>query len=281
MAKVALITGGGKRLSFERKNCIRLIILASGLGLAVATSLAAKGWKIVISDMNVSAGESAAASLEGTFYKTNVTDYASLSTTFDETFKKYGHIDFVFANAGIVERDSFYAKFPATGPPPEPNMLSLDIDLKAVIATGYLAQHYFRLNPAGSSGVLISTSSVGGIYNAPFCPIYCAAKYGVLGFTRSVAKHFYTHDNIRANAILPGTMKTALLSDKEWETFGDTSWTPIEKVVEVVELLLDEKEAHWGKTVEISGTRHYFREQAEYCDSEMKVVMEATDVEMV
>lgn len=258
-----------------------LIYVASGLGLAVATSLASKGWKISIADMNVSAGEKAASSLNGTFHKTNVTDYTSLSTTFDRTFNEYGHIDFVFANAGIVERDSFYTKFPASGPPPEPNMLSVDIDLKAVISTGYLAQHYFRLNPAGSSGVLISTSSVGGIYNAPFCPMYCASKYGVLGFTRSVAKHFWTHDKIRANAILPGTMKTGLLNDKEWETFGDTSWTPIEKVVEVVEMLLDEKEAHWGKTVEISGVNHYFREQAEYCDEDMRRVMEATDVENV
>src|ERR1700709_5597 len=141
--------------------------------------------------MNVSAGEAAAATLKGTFHKTNVTDYISLSTTFEKTFQEHGQIDFVFANAGIVERDSFYAKFPSTGPPPPPDMLSVDIDLKAVIATGYLAQHYFRLNPEGSSGCLISTSSVGGIYNAPFCPMYCAAKYGVLGFTRSVAKHFW------------------------------------------------------------------------------------------
>jgi len=253
--------------------------LASGLGLAVANSLASKGWLISIADMNVTAGEAAAKSLSSTFHQTNVTDYTSLSSTFDKTFTEYGHIDFVFANAGIVERDSFYAKFPASGPPPPPDMLSVDIDLKAVIATGYLAQHYFRLNPAGSSGVLISTSSVGGIYPAPFCPMYSAAKHGVLGFTRSVAKHFWEHDKIRANAILPGTMKTPLLSDKEWETFGDTRWTPIEKVVEVVEMLVEGED--WGKTVEISGRKHYFREQAEYCDDDMRRVMEATDVEQV
>jgi NAD(P)-dependent dehydrogenase (short-subunit alcohol dehydrogenase family) len=158
-------------------------------------------------------------------------------------------------------------------------MLSIDINLKAVVATGYMAQHYFRQNPAGSSGCLISTSSVGGIYPAPFCPMYSAAKHGVLGFTRSVAKHFWTHDKIRANAILPRTMRTALLSEKEWETFGDTSWTPVEKVVEVVKMLLEGEE--WGKTVEISGGKHYWREHADYCDEDMRRVMEATDVEQV
>jgi NAD(P)-dependent dehydrogenase (short-subunit alcohol dehydrogenase family) len=258
-----------------------LISLASGLGLAVATSLATKGWKISIADMNVSAGEAASKIIKGKFYKTNVTDYTSLSTTFEKTFQEFGQIYFVFANAGIVERDNFYATFPSTGPPPPPDMLSVDIDLKAVIATGYLSQHYFRQNPHRNGGSLISTSSVGGIYPAPFCPMYSAAKHGVLGFTRSVAKHFYLHDKIRANAILPGTMRTSLLTEKEWGAFGDTNWTPIEKVVEVVEMLLDEKKNYWGKTVEISGTNHYFREQAEYCDEDMKRVMEATDIEQV
>ncbi|KAH6672051.1 3-beta-hydroxysteroid dehydrogenase [Halenospora varia] len=264
VAKVALITGG-----------------ASGLGLAVATSLAKKGWKLSLCDMNEKAGKEAAAKLNATFHKTNVTDYGSLSTTFDKTFKEFGRIDFVFANAGIVERDNFYAVFPNTGPPPEPDQLSVDIDLKAVITTGYLAQHYMRQNPGGVGGSLVSTSSVGGIYPSPFCPMYAAAKHGVLGFTRSVAKHFFLHDKIRANAILPGTMKTGLLSEKEWENFGETEWTPIEKAVEVVEMLLDEEKMYWGKSVEISGTRHYFREQAEYCDPQMKAVMEATDIETV
>jgi NAD(P)-dependent dehydrogenase (short-subunit alcohol dehydrogenase family) len=251
------------------------------LGLAVATSLASKGWKISVADMNVTTGEAAAATLKGKFYKTNVTDYASISAVFESTFQHFGQIDFVFANAGIVERDSFYAKHPSTGPPPAPDMLSVDIDLKAVIATGYLAQHYFRQNPHGNGGSLISTSSVGGIYPAPFCPMYAAAKHGVLGFTRSIAKHFYLHDKIRANAILPGTMRTSLLSEEEWGAFADADWTPIEKVVEVVEMLLDEKENHWGKAVEISGSNHYFREQADYCDEAMRKVMEATDVEKV
>lgn len=231
--------------------------------------------------MNVKTGEEAAATLKGKFYETNVTDYTSLSTTFEKTFQEFGQIDFVFANAGIVERGNFYTKFPNTGPPPPPNMLSVEINLKAVITTGYLAQHYFRQNPHGKGGSLISTSSVAGIYPAPFCPIYSAGKHGVLGFTRSVAKHFYHHDKIRANAILPGSVRTSLLTEKEWGSFGDTNWTPIEKVVEVVELLLDEKENHWGKTVEISGLNHYFREQADYCDEDMKKVIEATDIEQV
>jgi NAD(P)-dependent dehydrogenase (short-subunit alcohol dehydrogenase family) len=162
---------------------------------------------------------------------------------------------------------------------PPPDMLSVDIDLKAVIVTGYLTQHYMRLNPHGNGGCLVSTSSVGGIYPAPFCPMYAAAKHGVLGFTRSVAKHFFLHDKIRASAIMPGTMKTTLLSEEEWKTFEKTEWTPINKVVEVVEMLLDEKEALWGKTVEIQGKEHFFREQPEFPNDSVRRVMALTDIE--
>ena len=265
--------------SFQSLFNILMMMIASGLGLAVATSLASKGWKISIADMNENAGNEAATSLKGSFHKTNVNDYASLSSTFDKTFKEYGQIDFVFANAGIVERDNFYAKFPNDGPPPPPEMLSVDIDLKAVIATGYLTQHYMRQNPHQNGGTLISTSSVGGIYPAPFCPMYAAAKHGVLGFTRSIAKHFFKHDKIRANAIMPGTMKTGLLTEEEWKNFSATEWTPVNKAVEVVEMLLDDSEEHWGKTVEIQGREHFFREQPEYPNEATRRVMEATDIE--
>jgi NAD(P)-dependent dehydrogenase (short-subunit alcohol dehydrogenase family) len=138
VSKVALITSGGKHPSSEFK--IFLKTTASGLGLAVAKSLSAKGWLISIADMNESTGQKAASSLPGSiFHQSNVTSYTSLSSTFQKAFDQFGHIAFFFANAGIVERDSFYTKFPSSGPPPEPDMLSIDIDLKAVVATGYLA----------------------------------------------------------------------------------------------------------------------------------------------
>ncbi|KAF4624756.1 hypothetical protein G7Y89_g13410 [Cudoniella acicularis] len=263
MQKVALITGGGEsdRSLAQRPSVPVTHLFSIWTRSSSSNQPRHQRMEAFPRRHEPSSGKEAAIALKATFHQTNVTDYSSLSNTFEKTFQEFGKIDFVFANADIVERDSFYAIFPSSGPPPEPDQLSVDIDLKAVIATGYLAQHYFRQSLSGSSGCLISTSSVGGIYPSPFCQMYSAAKRGVIGFTRSVAKHFYTHDKIRANAILPGTMKTALLTEKEWETFGETEWTPIEKVVEVVEMLLDETQNHWGKTVEISGKRHYFREQ--------------------
>jgi short-subunit dehydrogenase len=134
------------------------------------------------------------------------------------------------------------------------------------------------------------TASCGGFYPSPFCPMYTAAKHGVVGLTRAVAKHFYYYDKIRVNCICPGTVRTNLLDAQGWSQFPDSYFTPIEKIVEVVLMLLDGGEMKdskgivvkqgedWMKSVEVNGTSHYFREMIPYCDKAMEEVMKATDV---
>jgi hypothetical protein len=67
--------------------------------------------------------------------------------------------------------------------------------------------------------------------------------------------------------------------------FPEPLLTPINKVVEVVLMLMDGEDSKasngcplWGQMVEINGTRHYFRFQPEYCDASMAAVMGATEV---
>jgi NAD(P)-dependent dehydrogenase (short-subunit alcohol dehydrogenase family) len=108
---------------------------------------------------------------------------------------------------------------------------------------------------------------------------------------RSIAKHYYLYDSIRVNAICPGTVRTNLLDASGWAAFPDEFFTPIEKIVEVVIMLVrgrdmvDAKGVHvsadktWGHAVEVNGRNHYFREMPAYCDDQMRQVMEATDVD--
>lgn len=148
-AQVGIITGG-----------------ASGFGLETARQLSLRGgWKLHLLDLNEDRGQKAAESLsEATFHQSDVNNYQSLSKTFDEIFKTEGRLDFVFANAGIVERFNFYEHFPASGPPPEPDQLSIDIDLKSVVSTTLLALHYFRHSPHGGQGAnLVYTASCGAL----------------------------------------------------------------------------------------------------------------------
>jgi len=265
------------------------------MGLAVAEALAyAGGWTLHLLDLNAERGTSAASSLpDAHFHQTDVNSYLSLSSTFDAVFNSASRIDFVFANAGIVERDNFYAVH-AQSPPPEPNQLSIDINLKGVVNTTYLAQHYFRLSPGKGKGCsLVMTASCGGLYPSPFCPMYTAAKHGVVGLMRAVAKHFWLVDGVRVNAICPGTVRTNLLDERGWSSFPAEFFTPLEKVVHVVVRLVEGGEWQdaygvkltgdqlWGRAVEVNGRNHYFREMPEYCDDNMRQVMVATDVDSI
>ncbi|KAK0943694.1 hypothetical protein LTR29_004868 [Friedmanniomyces endolithicus] len=275
---------------------------ASGMGLAVAKALASRGgWKLHLLDLRPPLEEVENA----TFHKTNVLDYDSLSSTFQNAFDSDGRVDFVFANAGIVERFSFYEAHPAGKPPPPPDQTVIDINLKAVINTSWLAQHYFRQSTQSENKNLVMTASVGGFYRCQVSPSYCASKHGVVGLMRSIAPFYYQDKtiNARVNAICPGTVKTNLLDAAAWATFSDDVFVPIEKIADTVLMLIDGHdvggtgldgkalgaangaatngtgggEKLWGKAVELSGRKHYYRDQPAYCDDHMAKCMLATE----
>lgn len=113
-----------------------------------------------------------------------------------------------------------------------------------------------------------------------------------MGLVRSIGKHFYVNDGIRVNCICPGTVKTNILDSREWSLFPDAYFTPIEKVVEVVLMLVDggdmadtkgakvTSQKAWARAVEVSGKNHYFQEQPKYSDKLMESLMgEAADIE--
>ncbi|CAO2656402.1 Nn.00g052050.m01.CDS01 [Neocucurbitaria sp. VM-36] len=285
--KVALITGG-----------------ASGMGLAVATSLSHRpDWTIHILDLNPSTGTSAASSLGSTFHKCNVTDESALSQLFKTIFSQHGRFDFVFANAGIAERANFYDEQEDSGDGPllpVKGMHALvDINLKSVITTTYLALHYMRQSPKDTDKSIVMTASCGGLYPSYYSPIYTATKHAVVGFMRSISPFFYHKAGIRVNAICPGTVKTNLLSSQEWANFPEEYFTPVEKITSVVCMLIDGKDDGSGKVgkeveggldsvgvlqgraVEVSGTNHYYREMVPFADEAMAAVMGSTNIEVL
>lgn len=249
------------------------------MGLAVATSLSKKGWTVNIADLNVQRGEEAAAELLGSFFKADVNNYDSLSNVFDQVFQKYTKLNFVFANAGVGERKNFYAKTDNIScPPPELDSI-IDIDLKSVINSAYLAQHYFRMNPKGQQACLILNSSIAGIYPVRFCPIYTAAKHGVVGFARAISRHFYDNDGIRVNTLCPGNVRTNLFDKNEWDAF-DNKWIELSQIVKVVELMLFDEKMH-GQVVEAAPENHYVVAPLEYNDPNVKRTLDGTVVDSI
>jgi NAD(P)-dependent dehydrogenase (short-subunit alcohol dehydrogenase family) len=294
--KVAVITGGGK-VNMPKKNKktrLTLATPASGIGLATATKIASRGdWSVHILDANVTAGDSAVSTIgpSATFHKTDVTSYESQRAVFKKIFETEERIDFVFANAGIGERANFYKNHEeGSEGPSEPMEMGLIISvcLNGAIMTSYLAQHYFRLSPPELRGDqnLVITASCGALYPSNYAPVYTATKHGVLGFMRSIAPQFWRGDHVRVNAVLPGTVRTNLLSKQEWSTFPQEYFTPVEKIVEVVLMFVDGKDpvkggdqgVLKGKAVECCGVNHYYRDQPEYCDEAMRAVMQSTDI---
>ncbi|OCK80103.1 NAD(P)-binding protein [Lepidopterella palustris CBS 459.81] len=252
--KVALITGG-----------------ASGIGLFTAKHLAAQGWHVSIADLNQEDGEAAAKEIDGIFTKTNVTSYKDMAKVFSNTWEKYGRIDFVFANAGILDVADFYLES-ETLPPPEPSLLTSRVNTDGAIYSAYLSMHYFRKNPV-RGGDLIVTSSGSSLYSAAILPIYCASKYAVNGLVRSLGEEL-KNEGIKVNAILPSAVPTNIGLPPKLVRLGiqptlpDDKITKPEHVLIAIQELLDDPTA-FGETLEIRGTKRYRRKQPPYPDDTM------------
>ncbi|EXJ67393.1 uncharacterized protein A1O5_09406 [Cladophialophora psammophila CBS 110553] len=254
-------------------------VAGSGIGLFTARRLHKDGWEVSIADINEKAGQVAAEEVDGIFTKVDITKYESLVQVFEKTWKKWQRIDFVFSNAGILDVADFYAK-QETLPPPEPSLATSKVSVDGYIYTSYLALHYFRQNPNPGS-TLILTSSASALYESPILPLYCAAKYAVVGLARSLGKGLQ-EEKIRVNTILPGAVPTNIGLPPKLKQLGITPTMPEDKlttpdnIVDAVYELLNDQEAY-GVVMEVSGPNRYRRPKHDYPDATMAFVMGEKD----
>ncbi|KAH7079854.1 hypothetical protein BKA63DRAFT_487679 [Paraphoma chrysanthemicola] len=170
--------------------------------------------------------------------------------------------------------------------PPEPNQIVVDVDLKSVINSSYLAAHYFRLSPHGGKDAdIVITASVTSLYPLEFSPMYAAGKYGALGFMWSIARTFRARWGIRVNAVLPSPVATNIAPKEVWQTFDQTLLTPVTQVASVVTQFLEHKPMRDAKGVEHAADQVYglaaevitkdfiFRDVPRYCNKTMEKVM--------
>lgn len=185
--KVAVITGGAG---------------LNGLGFASARMMAAQGARIAILDLEAANPAAAAARLgpQHVGLVADVTDKASCEAAAAAVLKALGRIDILFNNAGITQPrktlDITTADYDAV----------LDVSLRGML---YMSQAVLPAMRAQKSGSIINTSSVsaqrgGGILGGPH---YSAAKAGMLGLARAMAREFGI-DGIRVNSVTPGLIET-------------------------------------------------------------------------
>ena len=187
--RVAIVTGGN-----------------GGLGLAMATGLAAAGADIVVAARNPDKTASALAQIEGEGTRAlgvsvDVTSESEINGMVTQTLETFGHIDILVNNAGVTMRK-------------EPQDLSadewdhvLDVNLRAAFLA---AKAVYPAMKARGGGKLINIGSMfsifgGGGSGAP----YSSSKGGIVQLSKSLAVA-WAKDNIQSNAILPGWFMTEL-----------------------------------------------------------------------
>ena len=192
--KVALVTGASR-----------------GIGKACAIELAKAGYSVAVSYAgNVEAANKTIEELKelnvkAVAYKFDVSDKDACAKAVEEVMAEFGRIDVLVNNAGIT-RDGLFMRMNSD-------------NWEAVINTNlnsafYMTNPVVRIMMKQRSGCIINMSSIVGVYGNAGQANYSAAKAGLIGFTKSLAKEIGSR-NVRVNAIAPGFIQTDMTKGLE------------------------------------------------------------------
>ena len=185
--KVAVITGG-----------------ASGIGLATAKKLLGEGSNVVLVDWNQDVSDIAKSLSNNCIgIRCDVSSDTDVQKCVNEVIEKFGHIDYLVANAGIG------------GSASKPHEVSMDEWNKVigVNQTGIFLMNKYVIGEMlkTGGGAIVNTSSMYGLVGTTMSFAYSASKGAINQMTRSLALT-YARDNIRVNAIAPGYVDTPILA---------------------------------------------------------------------
>jgi NAD(P)-dependent dehydrogenase (short-subunit alcohol dehydrogenase family) len=183
--RVAIVTGG-----------------ASGIGKATAENFAAEGAKVIIADLESSAGAKVAQAGGATFVPTDVREAKQVEALVKYATDKFGRLDVMYNNAGIG------ISTPLVDTTEEEYRETIRIDLDGVF-WGLKFGGKVRLEQR--RGSIISTASVAGLIGSPGLSAYNAAKHGVVGLTKAAALEFGPF-GVRVNCVCPGVIDTPLVA---------------------------------------------------------------------
>jgi NAD(P)-dependent dehydrogenase (short-subunit alcohol dehydrogenase family) len=184
----------------------------SGLGRAIAEAVAEAGASVVCAGRSDATGETAEAlrkaGAEALDLRTDVTDEAAVAFLMDETVRRLGSLDVLFANAGTSD----YYKRPDETSLEEWNDVIAASLTSVFLCVKHAARHMMRQR----SGKIVPTASIWGQIGSDSTPVpaYAAAKGAIVNLTRELALE-YAPFGITVNALSPGFFKTNIGRDKQ------------------------------------------------------------------
>jgi len=235
--RTALVTGG-----------------ASGIGAATARRLAAEGATVAVADLSEDGAREIAGEIDGFALTMDVTDYAAVRAGVAAAIAGVGELDVLVNNAGG-------GKYPAAffvQTTEEQWDDDLRLNLHSVLAVTHAVLPAMQKR---GSGAIVNVASEAGRAGSQASVPYSAAKAGVIGFTKAIAREG-AHYGVRCNAVAPGVVATpALLANvpaEEIEMYERSAVTPSlgkpDDIAGVVVFLLsDEARFITGQVVNVDG----------------------------
>ncbi|MCJ1251902.1 hypothetical protein MMC30_009140 [Trapelia coarctata] len=192
---------------------------ANGIGASTVNLLHNAGACVVFGDTDTCNAEKLISELRSppniTFIEMDVNFYTDNLEIFKTALSRYSHIDYAISIAGVTESGSWFSPslirndIEAT-----PSCRTLNVNLLGPayftrVISVYLAEN----RPGGPVGSITLLSSIAGLENAPYIPIYGTSKHGIIGLMRSLRSHFPDTHGLRVNAICPYITDTALTAN--------------------------------------------------------------------
>jgi len=185
---------------------------AQGIGRAIVERFLDSGAAVAIWDRDIDLAKKTASELlkRGRIapFAVDVTNYADVERTRDETIKAFGRIDILVNNAGIAGPNVKTWEYPLEA---WRDVLSINLNgpfhCCRAVAPGMIAQNYGRI---------VNIASIAGKEGNPNAPAYSASKAGLIALTKSLGKELATHD-IAVNCITPAAAKTAIFDQMTQE----------------------------------------------------------------